>query len=633
VAIRKGEIVTTKRRPTDIFQGLRVFFLVVVGAALFLEADGGTSDPWSVWARLYHDPFSAWHSDLSAWQANQASAAVGGRIWFFDWQDIRIIVSPLELLLIAIAIAIFVRARMAGQPIKLSMGSLRTPLLVFVGCVLFGLVNGLTHGAQFNIALWEVRGFLMMVGVFFLASILIREEAHVNQLIWAMLIAVTGLALENTLRWLFIVRNLTVADDLAYDHIDGIILGFAVILCLSLLLFGGTRSQRAYAIFLLPLLIFVIEVMRRRAAFAVLIIGLAIFFLLLFRMRPQLAWKILAPVLIFTGMYLAVFWNNTSPIGQPARAVRSQFDPDPRDAQSDLYRVAEKYDIIANIQASGYLGLGFGAPYEQNFMLAYKGSVGALWPFFPYTTHNNILWVWMKDGAAGFIAFWWLLGSGVFEGGRAIETQREHWELVAALRNLLRTNRRGRRQMRRSRQLLRSKAAQSAALAYAHGRSARDATKRSARGAGEGRYQGPAWNVPTWERSDGLRTRTARRSGAVAALIAAICLIPMQVSFSYVDLGLTSGRDLLLFGLALAIISHAQGILGLDKEPATMKVARPVAARGTRPPQPSRARPGGVTVDGAPSDAGAGALDREASVDGVAVTAERPVSPSPPRGG
>ena len=334
----KGEIVATKKRPTDIFKNLRLFFLVVVGAALFLEAEGGTSDPWSVWARLFHDPFSAWHSDLSAWGADQSSAAVGGSLWFFDWKDIRIIVSPLELLLLVLVIAIFVRARLAGQPVKPRLGALRLPLLVFAGCVAFGVVNGLTHGAQFNIALWEVRGFLMMFLVFFLASILIREEAHVNQLIWTVMIAVTGLALENTLRWLFIVRNLNVADDLAYDHIDGVILGFAVVLCLSLLLIGGTRSQRAYAIFLLPLLIFVIEVMRRRAAFAVLFVGLAVLFLLLFRLRPQLTWKILVPAVLFTGMYLAVFWNNTSPIGQPARAIRSQIDPDQRDLQSDLYR-------------------------------------------------------------------------------------------------------------------------------------------------------------------------------------------------------------------------------------------------------------------------------------------------------
>jgi hypothetical protein len=629
--------VATKKRPTDIFQGLRVFFLVVVGAALFFEADGGTSDPWSIWARLFHDPFSAWHTDLSGWHANQGSAVVGGTLWFFDWKDIRIVVSPLELLLIIIAIAIVVRTRIAGQPIKLTLGSLRTPLLVFAGCVAFGLVNGLTHGAQFNIALWEVRGFLMLVSVFFLASVLIREEAHVNQLIWTVLIAATGLALENTLRWLFIVRFLNYADDLAYDHIDAMVLGFTAILCLSLLLIGGTRSQRAYAIFLLPLLIFVIEVMRRRAAFAILLVGLAIFFLLLFRLRPQLTWKILIPVFLLTGMYLAVFWNNTSALGQPARALRSQIDPDPRDAQSNLYRVLEKLDIIGNIQSSPFIGIGFGSPYEQRFMLLYASSVGAGWPFFTYTTHNNILWIWMKDGAFGFIAFWWLLGSGVFEGSRALETQREHWELVAALRSLLRSTRRGRRQMRRSRDLLRSKAARLAALAYAQGRSAREETRRSARGAQAKRSHDLAWNVPTWERSDELRTRTARRSGAVAALIAAICLIPMQVSFSYVDMGLNSGRDLLLFGLALALISHAQTILGLNKETASTKAARPRAAARTthppRPPAPQAWTPDKTTPDTTMSDveahAGAAALRRDESTVGV-VTAERPVSSGPP---
>src|SRR4030095_438418 len=111
-----------------------------------------------------------------------------------------------------------------------------------------------------------------------------------------------------------------------------------------------------------------------------------------------------------------------------------------------------------------------------------------IWPFFPYTTHNNILWVWMKSGAIGFIAFWWLLGSGAFEGSRALETQRERWELVSAPRKLLRRAPRGRRQTRRPRRILRSKSARSAALAYAQGRSARGEAKRSARGVGERRY-------------------------------------------------------------------------------------------------------------------------------------------------
>src|SRR5690348_1199892 len=69
LAIGRGDSVATKKRPVDIYRRLRIFFLIVVGAALALEAEGGTSDPWSIWARLFHDPFSAWHSDLSAWQA------------------------------------------------------------------------------------------------------------------------------------------------------------------------------------------------------------------------------------------------------------------------------------------------------------------------------------------------------------------------------------------------------------------------------------------------------------------------------------------------------------------------------------------------------------------------------------
>jgi hypothetical protein len=361
---------------------------------------------------------------------------------------------------------------------------------------------------------------------------------------------------------------------------------------------------------------------------------LAVLFLLLYRLRPQLTWKILIPVLLFTGMYLVAFWNNSSPIGQPARALRSIVDPDPRDEASNSYRNLEKIDIATNIQSSPLVGIGFGAPYQQFYMLSFK-SVGDSWPFFPYTTHNNILWIWMKDGAIGFAAFWWLLGGAVFAGSQAIETQREHWELVAALRNLLQSNRRGRRQSRRSRRMLRSKEARSAALAYAQGRSERNDVRRSARGAGT-RRQGFVWNVPTWERSDGLYTRTARRSGAVAALIAAICLIPMQVSFSYVDLGLTSGRDLLLFGLALALISHAPAILGLEKETEPVKAARRrVTPHGTSAPAGRKPAPEAWTVDDAPWDIETqGALraaDSAGSTGGAPGAAERPVGPGSPR--
>jgi hypothetical protein len=192
--------------------------------------------------------------------------------------------------------------------------------------------------------------------------------------------------------------------------------------------------------------------------------------------------------------------------------------------------------------------------------------------------------------------------------------------------------------------LLRGMAARSAALAYAQGRSTRDETKRSARGGEESRLRRPAWNVPTWERSDGLRTRTARRSGAVAVSMAAICLIPMQISYSYVDLGLNSGRNLLLIGVALAIISHMRTTLGLDKGSEPPTVARP-RARSSQTPAPDRHTPLDDTVmdntiderssrDESPSvEAGddSSALAREQSAATATITEERPVGPGSPR--
>lgn len=92
-------------------------------------------------------------------------------------------------------------------------------------------------------------------------------------------------------------------------------------------------------------------------------------------------------------------------------------------------------------------------------------------------------------------------------------------------------------------------------------------------------------NVPGWERTDKTRSVTARRSGAVALLVAGICMIPMQITYSYVDLGLTSERDMLLFGLMLGIIGRGALLLGTQKDK-----HRIVKSRETQRPPASRPR-------------------------------------------
>jgi len=75
----------------------------------------------------------------------------------------------------------------------------------------------------------------------------------------------------------------------------------------------------------------------------------------------------------------------------------------------------------------------------------------------------------------------------------------------------------------------------------------------------------------------------------IAFVATAICLIPMQITFSYVDLGLTSERDLLFFGLILGILARAQvPIEGLirrrnSQSQAMRRRTRPYAVPGYAP--------------------------------------------------
>jgi hypothetical protein len=115
------------------------------------------------------------------------------------------------------------------------------------------------------------------------------------------------------------------------------------------------------------------------------------------------------PVLIAGAIYVPVFWNDTSLLGQPARAIRSLSEPDPRDAASNLYRQVEKINVYATMQSDPLFGVGFG----REFLFVAPLPDLSWWPFWHYEPHHNILWVWLKTGMVGFIAFWVLMGGAV----------------------------------------------------------------------------------------------------------------------------------------------------------------------------------------------------------------------------
>jgi hypothetical protein len=117
--------------------------------------------------------------------------------------------------------------------------------------------------------------------------------------------------------------------------------------------------------------------------------------------------------LIFGGAYVAAFYKSQGGRGEPARAIVSIFHPDAREASSNQYRINENADLTYTAKLNP-LGLGFGKPFLQPFLLADLTSAD---PVYLYIPHNSIFWIWMRLGPIGYFALWWLFGSIIIWGG------------------------------------------------------------------------------------------------------------------------------------------------------------------------------------------------------------------------
>ena len=463
-------------------------------------------------------------------------AAEGSIGWYLtadikSWAPIGIAFSIIELLMIVCVVLWLMRRESDRRAFAFERGRLYVPLLCFGGAIALGVLWGLVRGGDnLTYALFEVRAFGVMILAYFLVGMLIRNERDLSRLVWCVLIGTAALTLNNIYEYYFVFHGSRGLTDLSYDHIDSLMLTIGFVLCAGIVVFRGTRGQRRAALVLMPLIVFCLEIMHRRVAFAMLPVGLLMFAIVFYWLRPKVFWRVVPPLALMSILYVGMFWNNTGTLGQPARAIRSQISPDPRDASSDQYRVTEHADILQNIRSSRLTGLGFGQQYTFYFPLPDL----SFWPFWHYTSHNAVLWVWMDGGLPAFFTFFWLMGAGAYAGSQELATRREAWSL-AQLRV-----RRPKRQ-----------------------RSQRPATEPGPRSrlAGGTVRRAVAVAVPVappWMRPRGkAHSGKAVADGASLALLAVgLSMLVMQITFSYVDLGLTNTRSMLVAGVLLGVMGR-----------------------------------------------------------------------------
>ncbi len=427
-------------------------FLFTLFISILMEENTTSKDPWSGMLAWYI------HADLKSWLPQSG-----------------VPLTPIE---IVILLVLFIWAMRGprNQRYRFERGLLFWPIIGLIGLLLYGFLWGASRpGSDITVGLWEIRAMALAALAYFLVGILFTHRRDLDTVTWVILISTALLGIECIIRYIFFLPG-HVVGDLDYDHEDANLLAFAIVLSIALLLLGGsTRRQRYFALLSIPLDAVAMALTHRRTGFAALAVGLVFLAIILFRANRPLFLKIVPVTALMLCIYLGAEWNcSYGTLCQPARAITSQINPDPRDANSNLYRTLERYDLILNIQANQLTGRGFG-----NTFVFYIGLPDvSFWRFWHYTSHNAILWIWVKAGMFGFLAFWWLIASGLFRSGRLIQA------LTAA---------------------------------------------------GDKK--------------------------ALALLTSAACLIAMQVAISYVDLGLTSDRAMLLLGVMLGVIGHLPEIL------------------------------------------------------------------------
>jgi hypothetical protein len=319
--------------------------------------------------------------------------------------------STIELLVLMTTVVVLANAIVERRALRYPQ--VGWPIVAFATLVIASVVWGAAHHGNLTIALWETRSLLLAGLVAFLVPNVMPRRGQAEWLVTLLCIAAVVLSLE------IIWRRFVIYDgwegrqlDLAFAHETPLFFNFVIVFLLARLIWPASARQR-WAALIIPLLIYAEMVTERRAGWVSLDVALLMIAILLFKLRPRLFYIGVLPLLVIYAGYLGAFWNASGPIAQPARAVRSINDPNQRDESSNLYRMIETTNVRLNIHANPLTGLGFGKEYVFYYPMQ---DLSGGWPFFRYMSHNAVLWVWMKMGALGFIAFLSVFGAGIVRG-------------------------------------------------------------------------------------------------------------------------------------------------------------------------------------------------------------------------
>ena len=306
------------------------------------------------------------------------------------------------------------------QTVSLRGGPLLVPVIAYMLFVLMGWVHGILTGGDFKISLQEVRSQFYFGLAYLLAVNMIRDRRHLTTLLWVTAACIGLKAILLTVRRYVTLSGMPIPDQGVGAHEEAFFMDAFLLLLLALAICRALPRLRWLMWSLAPFVVVGNLVLNRRAATAAMIFLIPLLFLAAYQAIPERRRLIaVLGVILAVGaaVYYPLFKNNDSVLAQPARAMKSNFEPDARDASSNAARDSENTDLMATIRSAPILGNGYGQPYLQVIPLPDVVKAYELEPFIP---HNQILWVWERVGSFGFLIFWMMFSAIMIFAGQAV---------------------------------------------------------------------------------------------------------------------------------------------------------------------------------------------------------------------
>jgi hypothetical protein len=324
-----------------------------------------------------------------------------------------------ELLLGLILIVWLMKGALRGS-LRLPHSGLSRSIVALLLLVLFGFGLGLSHGGSFRWAIWEVRPWIYLGAMFWITASMLNTRRALRAVLWTLVLGSGFKALQGIKIWIP-ARHLTPRPEAILAHEEAFFFGLFVFLTLGLWVFEQRGALRVTATALLPIVLLANLANSRRNAWAILALGLVAMIVIAYRVLPhrrRLLRRLGVVLLIGSALYFPAFWNNDSTLGQPARAIHSAVAPDHRDLSSDQYRVQENANLLFNIRRSHDLGMGFGVPIDYALPIV---NIKNIDPMIAYIPHDGVLYIWMRLGIAGEIAFLMMIAAAIL---RAVQLAR-----------------------------------------------------------------------------------------------------------------------------------------------------------------------------------------------------------------